>query len=308
MENNSLEKDVDTSVENFDGENEDNNMAEKTEQNSLNDGLEIEFQDPEASLELGLGRKKNNCKTEKEEIKVTYFFRDIMEKMVDAWTKLFKGHEERVKISSGDIFKDAPAVDALVSPANSFGFMDGGIDMVYTNLFGWQMQKRLQKVIREEYDGENIVGNAIIIPAYDEEPDETVIGALKKHNYNEGQPIKYLISAPTMRVPKDVVETTNAYLAFRAVILSVQKHNRNPQNQPIRSVLCPGLGTAVGRMPVDRCAYQMLQAYEIHDLKIKDKLLNPAHLWIMTNHDADMEMYKEDDKRRQNTLQVCQIQ
>lgn len=26
-----------------------------------------------------------------------------------------------------------------VSPANSFGFMDGGIDMVYSRHFGWQM-------------------------------------------------------------------------------------------------------------------------------------------------------------------------
>ena len=29
--------------------------------------------------------------------------------------------------------------DAIVSPANSFGFMDGGIDMVYSKRFGWQM-------------------------------------------------------------------------------------------------------------------------------------------------------------------------
>lgn len=39
--------------------------------------------------------------------------------------------------------------------------------------------------------------------------------------------------------------------------VSVQKHNRNPDNPPIRSVLCPGLGTAVGTMPVDRCAFQV---------------------------------------------------
>jgi hypothetical protein len=38
--------------------------------------------------------------------------------------------------------------------------------------------------------------------------------------FNEGQPIKYLISAPTMRVPMDVSDTSNAYLAFRAIILA----------------------------------------------------------------------------------------
>ena len=35
-----------------------------------------------------------------------------------------------MQISYGDIFEGAPSADAIVSPANSFGFMDGGIDMV----------------------------------------------------------------------------------------------------------------------------------------------------------------------------------
>ena len=230
-----------------------------------------------------------------EEIKVTYYLRDIRGKMVRAWTKMFKNYEDRVKISLGDIFEQAPAVDAIVSPANSFGYMDGGIDMIYTNLFGWQMQERLQKVIREDFDGENIVGNAIIIPAYDKEPDENVIQSMKEKNICGGQPIKFMISAPTMRVPKEVLDTNNAYLAFRAVILAIHKHNRNQENQPIKSVLCPGLGTAVGRMPFDRCAYQMLQAYEMYDLKIKDDLLNPKNLWTVTNHDSEMESYCDDD-------------
>lgn len=38
--------------------------------------------------------------------------------------------------------------------------------------------------------------------------------------YNEDQPIKYLISAPTMRVPEDIPNTVNAYLTFRAIILA----------------------------------------------------------------------------------------
>ena len=35
-----------------------------------------------------------------------------------------------LQISCGDIFRGGPSADAIVSPANSFGFMDGGIDMV----------------------------------------------------------------------------------------------------------------------------------------------------------------------------------
>ena len=53
-------------------------------------------------------------------------------------------------------------------------------------------------------------GDAIIIPTYPPDADE---------NKEEGS-IKYLISAPTMRVPMNVSETVNAYLAFRACLIA----------------------------------------------------------------------------------------
>ena len=34
---------------------------------------------------------------------------------------------------------------------------------------------------------------------------------------------------------------------------------------------------------------QMLEAFEMHDLKIKDSLLNPPNLWVVTNHNDFME-------------------
>src|SRR5476651_102867 len=46
------------------------------------------------------------------------------------------------------------SVDAVVSPANSFGFMDGGIDALYTQRFGQKVQERLQRVIRDKHHGE----------------------------------------------------------------------------------------------------------------------------------------------------------
>lgn len=214
------------------------------------------------------------------ENQVVYKLRDISKGMVEAWKSRFPESYKTVQVSKGDIFESAPAADALVSPANSFGFMDGGIDMAYSNHFGWQMQERLQKVIREEHDGEILVGQAVIIPAYDEQkpPSEKDL-----KGFNEGVPIKYLISAPTMRVPQGVENTVNAYLAFRAVILAVHKHNaRNPGEQ-IRSVLCPGLGTDVGMMDHDQCANQMCLAYETHELKLPEHQfrIHPDSLYSM---------------------------
>ena len=56
-------------------------------------------------------------------------------------------------------------------------------------------------------------GSAVIIPAHDKDFKD-----VKQENMNEGKPIKYLISAPTMRVPYDVSHTVNSYLAFRAIL------------------------------------------------------------------------------------------
>jgi O-acetyl-ADP-ribose deacetylase (regulator of RNase III) len=48
--------------------------------------------------------------------------------MVEAWQKYFTGIAD-VRISHSDIFESSAG--AIVSPANSFGYMDGGIDLVY---------------------------------------------------------------------------------------------------------------------------------------------------------------------------------
>lgn len=178
--------------------------------------------------------------------------RDLGQPLVDAWRREFAGIPS-VTVSCGDIFStrsgavgpDDPidvTADAIVSPANSFGFMDGGIDAVYTYQFGEGLQARLQSLIHAEHGGELPVGVAVVVP--------TMHAA-----------IPWCISAPTMRVPRDVSQTVNSYLAFRAPLRAVLEHNAHGL-PPIRRILCPGLGTAVGRMPVSRCARQMRVAWE----------------------------------------------
>jgi O-acetyl-ADP-ribose deacetylase (regulator of RNase III) len=81
--------------------------------------------------------------------------RDIDVDVVRAWEKYFVG-VANVRVSHGDIFE--VSADAIVSPANSFGYMDGGIDLVYLHRFGWELQSRLQGHLKEEHDGELPVG------------------------------------------------------------------------------------------------------------------------------------------------------
>jgi O-acetyl-ADP-ribose deacetylase (regulator of RNase III) len=169
---------------------------------------------------------------------VRYHLRDLEPALALEWERHFQGLDN-IEVSCGDIW--GVKADAIVSPANSFGFMDGGIDMVYTQRFGWGVQRRLQALLRAEYGGELLVGQAVVIETGDAD-------------------YPWLISAPTMRVPMDINGTVNAYLAFRAVLRAVDAHNaRHPG--AIRSVLCPGLGTATGALPFDICARQMQAAY-----------------------------------------------
>ena len=184
--------------------------------------------------------------------------RDRNEGLVEAWKGWFKDEPGEYQIECGDIF-DGPA-DCIVSPANSFGIMNGGIDQAYTDRFGSIVQERVQKVIRDEYWGELPVGCCVIVPTDDRE-------------------FPWCASAPTMRVPESVGDTLNAYHAFRAVRFAVEKHNREAERRlehwekaraegkrlkrppdPIKSILSPGLGTATGKLDYELCARQMLCA------------------------------------------------
>jgi O-acetyl-ADP-ribose deacetylase (regulator of RNase III) len=162
------------------------------------------------------------------------------------------GEFEFVRIQRGSIFD--VACDAVVSPANSFGFMDGGIDMAYSLHFGWHVQNRLQENIRNHHYGELLVGAAEIV-----ETDHVEI--------------PYLIAAPTMRVPMTLSDSVNPFLAARAVLL-LARHgifHSGPQKgaqvaDAVQTIAFPGLGTGVGQVSPLECAVQMRAAIEMIEL------------------------------------------
>lgn len=167
--------------------------------------------------------------------------------LADAWER-FCGDLDFVSVHHGSIFD--VECDAVVSPANSYGFMDGGIDALYTRRFGWGVQHRLQQAIRERHHGELLVGAAELVETGSED-------------------IPYLFAAPTMRVPMVLRESVNPYLAARAVLL-LWKHGTMPSGpyagKPIADVIdtiaFPGLGTGVGRITPHTCAHQMRRAID----------------------------------------------
>jgi len=188
--------------------------------------------------------------------------RDRNARIVEKWQDAFM-HCSDVDVSCGDIFDKS--ADAIISPANSFGFMDGGIDYAYLRFLGTQLQDELQMCIRLKHDGELPVGTAAILKT--------------------GHPvIKYLVSCPTMRVPEDVSDTVNAYLAFRAGLIAIRNFNE-ANGDMIASVLCPGLGTLTGRISPDACAKQMKTAY---DKVIHGRTMIPDALFMAKNEHLQM--------------------
>lgn len=173
---------------------------------------------------------------------VKFHLKALSYELVAEWRNAFVDCPS-IRASQGNILEES--ADAIVSPANSFAYMDGGLDLIYSQHFGWHVEGRLREVLLADYDGELPVGQAITCEMGREDP-----------------PL-FMISAPTMRVPMRIDQTVNAYLAFRGILRAVKQHNEASPEIPIRSVLCPGLGTGEGRMPFDRCARQMRYAYEV---------------------------------------------
>ncbi len=147
-------------------------------------------------------------------------------------SELFE-HVEDVEVKFASVTSE-PA-DAIVSPANSFGIMDGGVDAVIADqIVG--AERRVMQHIKEFRYGEINVGSAALV--------------------HVGHPsFKWIISAPTMRVPMGIRGTTNVYSAFRAMLICAI------EARAIETISTPVFGTGVGKMDAKVAATQMLMAY-----------------------------------------------
>jgi O-acetyl-ADP-ribose deacetylase (regulator of RNase III) len=131
--------------------------------------------------------------------------------------------------------------DAIVSPANSFGDMGGGIDKAIDDFHGGEAQRAVVTAIAQQWLGELPVGAALIVKV-------------------PSPRIPFIVASPTMRIPGNVSNTINAYLSMRAALLAVLRYNASGE-PPIRTLAIPGLCTGVGGMPYERSSEQMRTAY-----------------------------------------------
>ena len=164
---------------------------------------------------------------------------DLDPEVANELARTFQGMDE-VEVVHGNILH--LWADALVSPANSFGDMGGGLDKAIDDFYKGEAQRQVQARIREEFLGELPVGCAITLRM-------------------GGQQFPHLIVAPTMRIPGSVAGTINAYLGMRAILVELIMANKKGA-YPIKHIVVPSLCTGVGRMPYQDSANQMLAAYK----------------------------------------------
>jgi O-acetyl-ADP-ribose deacetylase (regulator of RNase III) len=165
---------------------------------------------------------------------------DLKEGLIEKWKEAFKD-VSFVETYLGNIF-DIEA-DAYVSPANSFGFMDGGIDLAYSNYFP-NIQKTVQDKIKDSVFKELTIGNALIVETKNER-------------------IPFLICSPTMRTPTMLsVNSVNCYLSTKAALQIAQTEEK------IETIVFPGMGTGIGKVSFETCANQMKAA-------VKNVLISP---------------------------------
>lgn len=160
--------------------------------------------------------------------------------IVKEWLGVF-GDVDAVEIIEGNLL-DLDC-DALLSPANSFGDMSGGLDKHIDDFYRGAAQETAMQAIRERFLGELPVGMALVLEM-------------------SAPRFPFLVVSPTMRVPSNVGETINAYLSLRAALVAVLQHNRAAEKRPIQTLAVPGLCTGVGAMGYAFSAQQMRAAYD----------------------------------------------
>lgn len=165
--------------------------------------------------------------------------------MAQAWRTVVSADRARIRVHRGSVL-DIEA-HAVVSPANSLGWMRGGIDAIYAQAFPG-VEQRVRNAVLSYHGGELPVGQAVAVPTGESLP-------------------AWLLSAPTMRRPGERLppDTVHPYLAARAVFelwRDRELETGRPASAEVDVIAMPGLGTGVGGVDPANCARQVAAAWD----------------------------------------------
>ena len=178
-------------------------------------------------------------------MRLQFIFFDYNKEIVDAYMKELKPYESiyNIKYDVGDIKHviTRNKCTCIVSPANSFGTMNGGIDLWISKMFP-DIQKNVYHYIK-------------LHSWYKSQTGIPCIPVGESALCESGSDIcPYIIIAPTMFKPSDIRYTDNVYKAFISILDNF--YNRS------FIIAIPGLGTGVGCLSPIECAKQVALAFK----------------------------------------------
>ena len=155
---------------------------------------------------------------------------DFDKHKIQCLQRMFRQEDVEIVCDDFQSFMRTHRVECVVSPANSYGLMDGGYDRAITEWFGNQLQERVQQYIIDHYFGEQPVGTSFLIDA--------------------GKDGQKLIHTPTMRVPSRILDPSVVYQCMRTTLMTAIEHG-------IESIVIPVFGGMSGRID-DMAAAKLL--------------------------------------------------
>ena len=145
----------------------------------------------------------------------------------------------KIIVEKGDLTQ--VTCDAIVNPANSYGYMGGGVAGAIKRIGGIEIENEAVS------KGPIPVGKAVV----------TTAGSL---------PCKYVIHAPTMKQPAMRIGIDNVKLATKAALDLAIKLKLN-------SIAIPGMGTGVGGVEINIAAKAIVDIVKQYESKIEKIML-----------------------------------
>ncbi|KAJ3534042.1 hypothetical protein NM688_g7196 [Phlebia brevispora] len=184
----------------------------------------------------------------------------------EAWLSAINSYfpkDERIRFSVlesklEDIDPALAQCDCMVSPANTFGIMDGGYDYDLSKVFMGEsgdimrLSRHVQRHLHTRWGGYAPPSSCTLVPL---PPD---VSGPEKNPWGA----RLLAIVPTMRVPEDVHWNKDlVYNCMWSLLAEVSLYNRGKEEgERIERVLMTGLGTGTGQVSKKVCADQMVLA------------------------------------------------
>ena len=158
--------------------------------------------------------------------------------------------------------------DAIVNPANSLGYMGGGVAGAIKNVGGVIIEKEAigQAPIK--------IGRAVATSA----------GNLQN---------KYIIHAPTMRKPAMQIDIENVKLATNAAL-------KLADELQLKTIAIPGMGSGVGGVSEKKAAMTMMSIVK----KYQDKYPNGFLIEDIIKNLKEMKHYKDFSNEKSNRMRI----